>query len=210
MSRGGRAFQIDGVTCKERLWPKNATGGISPPTPGPQRTAVDQATSHGLLRVFLAVILVAVSFVGGFALRSQTELVASWGILVSDGEREALQAAAANNTFESVSARVGMEDIPPRTHGRDRPYVGHLFHARRLDEVHRRPLCHLLQPRSVTTPTSRETTERSYAGIGVVFADYNGRAYVSDVFEGSEAEAKGVQQGDSSPPSTARTYRPGR
>ena len=42
----------------------------------------------------------------------------------------------------------------------------------------------------------KETTERSYAGIGVVFADYNGRAYVSDVFEGSEAEAKGVQQGD--------------
>lgn len=30
----------------------------------------------------------------------------------------------------------------------------------------------------------------------MVFADYNGRAYVSDVFEGSEAEAKGVQQGD--------------
>lgn len=47
-----------------------------------------------------------------------------------------------------------------------------------------------------TTPTSRRPTERSYAGIGVVFADYNGRAYVSDVFEGSEAEAKGVQQGD--------------
>lgn len=62
--------------------------------------------------MFLAVILVAVSFVGGFALRSQTELVASWGIPVSDGEREALAAAAANNTFESVSARVGdVEDI---------------------------------------------------------------------------------------------------
>ena len=84
-------------------------------TPNPRARSerrVDQATSHGLLRVFLAVILVAVSFVGGFALRSQTELVASWGIPVSDGEREALAAAAANNTFESVSARVGdVEDI---------------------------------------------------------------------------------------------------
>ncbi|MDE8685635.1 hypothetical protein P0G11_14000, partial [Adlercreutzia rubneri] len=68
---------------------------------------VDQATIHALLREFLAVILVAVSFVGVLALRSQTELVASWGIPVSDGEREALAAAAANNTFESVSARVG-------------------------------------------------------------------------------------------------------
>ncbi|MFR7404065.1 MAG: hypothetical protein ACLUW6_05435 [Coriobacteriaceae bacterium] len=55
----------------------------------------------------------------GFRLRSQTELVASWGILVSDGEREALAAAAASNTFESVPA-CGHEDILPRTHGRDR------------------------------------------------------------------------------------------
>ena len=42
----------------------------------------------------------------------------------------------------------------------------------------------------------KESTSRSYAGIGVIFADYNGRAYVAGVFEGSEAEAKGVQQGD--------------
>ena len=41
-------------------------------TPNPRARSerrVDQATSHGLLRVFLAVILVAVSFVGGFGLR---------------------------------------------------------------------------------------------------------------------------------------------
>ncbi len=42
----------------------------------------------------------------------------------------------------------------------------------------------------------KETTERSYAGIGVVFADYNRRAYVSDVFEGSRGRGQGVQQGD--------------
>lgn len=123
-------------------------------TPNPRARSerrVDQATSHGLLRVFLAVILVAVSFVGGFALRSQTELVASWGIPVSDGEREALAAAAASNHLRvrlGPGGRCGGHPLHV-LHGRDRPYIGHLFHARRLDEVHRRPLCHLLQPRSV-------------------------------------------------------------
>ena len=198
MSRGGRAFQIDGVTCKERPWPKNATGGISPPTPGPAASGgCDQATSHGLLRVFLAVILVAVSFVGGFALRSQTELVASWGIPVSDGEREALAAAAANNTFESVSARVGdVEDILS-TYFMDEIDLTAATYSM-LDDLMKStgdPYATYYNPDLYNTYI-KETTERSYAGIGVVFADYNGRAYVSDVFEGSEAEAKGVQQGD--------------
>ena len=155
-------------------------------TPNPRARSerrVDQATSHGLLRVFLAVILVAVSFVGGFALRSQTELVASWGIPVSDGEREALAAAAANNTFESVSARVGdVEDILS-TYSMDEIDLTSATYATYYNP-------------DLYNTYIKETTERSYAGIGVVFADYNGRAYVSDVFEGSEAEAKGVQQGD--------------
>ena len=158
---------------------------------------VDQATSHGLLRVFLAVILVAVSFVGGFALRSQTELVASWGIPVSDGEREALAAAAASNTFESVSARVGdVEDILS-TYSMDEIDLTSATYSM-LDDLMKStgdPYATYYNPDLYNTYI-KETTERSYAGIGVVFADYNGRAYVSDVFEGSEAEAKGVQQGD--------------
>lgn len=59
-------------------------------------------------------------------------------------------------------------------HGRDRPYIGHLFHARRLDEVHRAtPYATYYNPDLYNTYI-KETTERSYAGIGVVFADYNG------------------------------------
>ena len=136
-------------------------------------------------------------FVGGFALRSQTELVASWGIPVSDGEREALAAAAANNTFESVSARVGdVEDILS-TYSMDEIDLTAATYSM-LDDLMKStgdPYATYYNPDLYNTYI-KETTERSYAGIGVVFADYNGRAYVSDVFEGSEAEAKGVQQGD--------------
>lgn len=176
---------------------KERNGRHLTPTPARSERRVDQATSHGLLRVFLAVILVAVSFVGGFALRSQTELVASWGIPVSDGEREALAAAAANNTFESVSARVGdVEDILS-TYSMDEIDLTAATYSM-LDDLMKStgdPYATYYNPDLYNTYI-KETTERSYAGIGVVFADYNGRAYVSDVFEGSEAEAKGVQQGD--------------
>ena len=150
-------------------------------TPNPRARSerrVDQATSHGLLRVFLAVILVAVSFVGGFALRSQTELVASWGIPVSDGEREALAAAAANNTFESVSARVGdVEDILS-TYSMDEIDLTSATYSM-LDDLMKStgdPYATYYNPDLYNTYI-KETTERSYAGIGVVFAE-------------------GVQQGD--------------
>lgn len=36
----------------------------------------------------------------------------------------------------------------------------------------------------------------SFSGVGVLFAEYQNRAYVVDVFEGSEAEAKDVRAGD--------------
>ena len=190
MARGGGHVEFSGEPERWGQGQKQQQGARS-------ERRVDQATSHGLLRVFLAVILVAVSFVGGFALRSQTELVASWGIPVSDGEREALAAAAANNTFESVSARVGdVEDILS-TYSMDEIDLTSATYSM-LDDLMKStgdPYATYYNPDLYNTYI-KETTERSYAGIGVVFADYNGRAYVSDVFEGSEAEAKGVQQGD--------------
>ena len=40
------------------------------------------------------------------------------------------------------------------------------------------------------------TEDEGYAGIGVLFSEYNGQAYVVDVFEGSPAQLEGVQEGD--------------
>ncbi len=39
-------------------------------------------------------------------------------------------------------------------------------------------------------------TSKTYTGIGVLFGEYEGKAYVTDVFAGSEAEGKGIQSGD--------------
>lgn len=161
--------------------------------------------------MFLAVILVAVSFVGGFALRSQTELVASWGIPVSDGEREALAAAAANNTFESVSARVGdVEDILS-TYSMDEIDLTAATYSM-LDDLMKStgdPYATYYNPDLYNTYI-KETTERSYAGIGVVFADYNGAPTCRMSSRAPRPRPKACSRATSSPPSTARTYRPGR
>ena len=38
--------------------------------------------------------------------------------------------------------------------------------------------------------------DETYAGVGVLFSEYNGQAYVVDVFEGSSAQLEGVMPGD--------------
>ena len=158
---------------------------------------MERTMNHRLLRGFLLVIFVAAAFVGGFALRSQTALVASWGIPVSAGEEEALAAAAATNNEESISARVADVETILSTYSMDEINLTDATYSMLEDMMKSTgdPYAAYYNPDRYNNYI-KETTDRSYAGIGVVFSDYNGRAYVSDVFEGSEAEAKGVQQGD--------------
>ena len=158
---------------------------------------VERANNRLLFRLFTLVILVAVAFAGGFLLRSQTELVASWGIPVSQGEQEALNQAAIQSNYESITARVGDVERILTTYSLDEINLTDATYTM-LDDLMKStgdPYATYYNP-DVYNNYIKESTDRSYAGIGVVFADYNGRAYVADVFEGSEAEAKGVQQGD--------------
>lgn len=137
--------------------------------------------------------------------------MASWGIPVSDGEREALAAAAANNTFESVSARVGdVEDILS-TYSMDEIDLTSATYSM-LDDLMKStgdPYATYYNPDLYNTYI-KETTERSYAGIGVVFADYNGAPTCRMSSRAPRPRPKACNRATSSPPSTARTYRPGR
>ena len=161
---------------------------------GEQR--MERATNHLMFRLFITVILVAVAFCAGFVLRSQTALVASWGIPVTEEEAASLSQAAAQDTYESVSARVAdVEDILD-TYSLDKVDLTGATYSMLADMMKSTgdPYASYYNP-DLYNNYIKESTSRSYAGIGVIFADYNGRAYVAGVFEGSEAEAKGVQQG---------------
>lgn len=162
---------------------------------GEQR--MERATNHLMFRVFVTVILVAVAFCAGFVLRSQTALMDEWGIPVSDEEAAALAQSASPDTYESVSARVAdVEDILA-TYSLDKADLTDATYSMLADLMKATgdPYASYYNP-DLYNNYIKESASRSYAGLGVTFADYNGRAYVSGVFEGSEAEAKGVQQGD--------------
>lgn len=147
-----------------------------------------------ILTVFVAIVL---AFAAGFLVRSQTTFVSSLGFPVSAEEGGATQANATKTAYDSVSARISeVEDLLEKNSLRsfdvgsatsgvidalmkstDDPYAAYYDPDRYAKYL-------------------QDTANRSYAGIGVLFADYDGRAYAVDVFEGSEAEAQGVQQGD--------------
>lgn len=154
--------------------------------------------NHLFFRGLVVFLLLVAVFCAGFILRSQTALVASWGIPVSDSEAEALAAAASTGVQdESISARVGDVERILNTYSLDTADLTKATYSM-LDDLVKStgdPYATYYNP-DLYNAYIKETSDRSYAGIGVVFADYNGRAYAADVFEGSEAEAKGVQQGD--------------
>ncbi|MCI8469382.1 MAG: PDZ domain-containing protein [Eggerthellaceae bacterium] len=148
-----------------------------------------------LLSLFLVVV---VAFVAGFAVRSQTAFVQSLGFTVSPEEASATASSKnLKSTYDSISARV--EEVED------------LLSDNSLDELDLEqatvsmleamlkatgdPYAAYFSPDRYSSYI-KESSERSYAGIGVLFSEYNGRAYVADVFEGSEAAAKGVRQGD--------------
>lgn len=158
----------------------------------------ERASNQLILRLSIAVILAAAAFCGGFALRSQTDLIDSWGIPVSDEESEALATAANRESYDtSITARVRDVEQILSTYSLDEINLTEATYTMLADLMKSTgdPYAAYYNP-DLYNNYIKESTDRSYAGIGVVFADYNGRAYVADVFEGSEAEAKGVRQGD--------------
>lgn len=147
-------------------------------------------------RAFAFVIVLAVAFCAGFFVRGYEPLMTSLGI----GTGESLQnpgQTVTGNTYDSVSARVAEVEGILQQDSLDSydldsttssildsfvaatadPYLRYFDSARYA--VYR-----------------QESAKGSYEGIGVLFGEYNGEAYVVDVFDGSSAQTAGVQEGD--------------
>ncbi len=164
------------------------------------RTRKRRARSYRLIRVFLVIILAVAAFAIGFMVRGQSTFLQSLGfpssitgIVQSDITD---QNAAKKDVYNSLSMRVAeVEDI----------LAADSLDSYNLDEVTESTL----QAFSTASddPYLRyysadrynallNTQNEGYAGVGVLFSEYNGQAYVVDVFEGSPAQLEGVQEGD--------------
>lgn len=164
------------------------------------RTRKRRARSYRLIRVFLAIILICGAFAAGFAVRGQSSFLQSLGFPTSvTGIAQndvAEQTAAKKDVFNSLSMRVAeVEDI----------LSGDSLDTYNIDEVTEStlqafseasddPYLRYYSPERYNALLN--TQNEGYAGVGVLFSEYNGQAYVVDVFEGAPAQLEGVQEGD--------------
>ena len=159
------------------------------------RTARERNRRFARLAAF--VIAVALAFAGGFALRGQTALLLSLGFQTSPEEASPAAKSAAKSTFNAVSARMSEVEDVLKENSMD-SYDLDEATAKTLEafaEVTGDDYVRYFNPQHYAAYV-KESASGTYAGIGVLFSDYPGRAYVADGFSGSAAEAQGVQQGD--------------
>lgn len=151
-----------------------------------------------MTRIMLGILLLCAAFVIGFVLRGQVALLDSLGF--AQYATEATRnpgATVSGDTYDSIGARV--EEV-------EGIIAGYSLNSFDLDNATQGVIGALVD--SVDDPYFDYYDEKRYAlflqetsnitaGIGVLFSEDSGIAYAADVFEGSPAQAAGVQQGDS-------------
>ena len=164
------------------------------------RTRKRRARSYRLIRVFIVVLLLCAAFIAGFSIRGQSAFLQTLGFPESitgiNASEVADQNAAKKDVYNSLSMRVSeVEDI----------LATDSLDTYDLDVATQNALTAFAE--SSSDPYVRyysadrynallNTQDEGYAGVGVLFSEYNGQAYVVDVFEGSPAQLEGVQEGD--------------
>ncbi len=146
------------------------------------------------IAVFIALV---VAFAAGFMVRNATGLMTELGFPVKELESTTDASKSKKSTYDAVSPRISEAEDLLSAYSLDSYDLESSTYAA-LEAMMKStgdPYAAYYTPERYAAYT-KDAANRGYAGIGVLFADYNGRAYVVDVFEGSEAEAKGVQQGD--------------
>lgn len=161
-------------------------------------TLREHARNKRIASLLIVFLLLVASFACGFAVHSSPQVMAALG---ADDSADASATHAVTNskksTYDSISARVEeAEDM---------------LSSYSFDEVHLQIATKSMledMMKSTEDPYSayfdqeryeafiRENADKNPSGVGVLFGDYNGRAYAIDVLEGSEAQAQGVTQGD--------------
>lgn len=150
-----------------------------------------------LIKALIVVVILCAAFVGGFAVRGDAPLLESLGFtsLVVDVDRNP-GSTTSGDTYNSIGARVEevegiLENDSLDSYDLDSA-TSNILDA--FSDTTEDP--YLRYYDSQRYAALLQDTSGSYAGIGVLFSEYNGRAYAVDVFEGSAAQAADVRQGD--------------
>ena len=160
-----------------------------------------RAHSFHVVRVLVAIVAVAIAFVVGFFARGESEFLSSLGFPesitgIAENATGADQTTGKKDVFNSIAMRVAEVEEILATDSLD---------TYNMDEATDKALSSFADSSNdkylrYYTPERYQALlaneEDGYAGIGVLFSEYNGQAYAVDVFEGSEAQLEGVREGD--------------
>ena len=162
------------------------------------RTQKIRARNSRLIQIFVVVILACAMFAAGFLVRDHPYFLQRLGFpdTVTGLATNIADQNDTKDVHNSLSMRVGEVEDKLKNDSLD---------EYDLDEVTVKTLeafaGSTYDPylRYYTAERYRELLNQvgeGYAGIGVLFSEYNGMAYVVDVFDGSESQLAGVQEGD--------------
>lgn len=157
----------------------------------------ERAANKKIVRFLLLFLILIIVFVAGFLLRSNTTLMSQMGLISDDALDSPSSTTSQMLSYDTLSARINEVETM---------LADYSFDDVDVQEATGKMLTELLD--STGDPYAqyydskrfeeyiKENADRKISGVGVLFGDYNGRAYVIDVLEGSEAQAEGVSQGD--------------
>ena len=162
------------------------------------RTQKIRARNSRLIQIFVVVILACAMFAAGFLVRDHPYFLQRLGFpdTVTGLATNIADQNDAKDVYNSLSVRVAEVEDKLKNDSLD---------EYDLDEVTVKTLEAFAGAtydpylRYYTAERYRELLNQvgeGYAGIGVLFSEYNGMAYVVDVFDGSEAQLAGIQEGD--------------
>lgn len=145
----------------------------------------------------VAFLVIVAAFLLGFLLRGNPYFMNAIGMGVDEEDAATIGASTSQQAYDSLSGRISeVDDL----------LSSYSFDEIDLDETTSTLLTELLE--STGDPYAEyftkeryetyleESTGFNFSGIGVLFGDYQGRAYATDVLEGSQAQAEGIEQGD--------------
>ena len=151
-----------------------------------------------ILLVLAVVVAIVAAFAIGFAVRGNIQLMTSLGFVTAE-EADAKNpgATVTGNTYDSISARVAevegiLEQQSVASYDLEAATSNLLTDFSKVVDD---PYARYFTPAQYAL-YKQESSSSSSAGIGVLFAEYNGRVYAADVFEGSSASVSGVEAGD--------------
>lgn len=159
------------------------------------RTA--RARNVHLAKIFAVVVIVFGAFAVGFFVRGNSPLLESLGFasLVVDVDRNP-GSTVSGDTYNSLGARVEEVEGILANESLDSYDLG-MATSNVLDafaDTTQDPYMRYYD--SGRYAALLQDSSGHYPGIGVLFSEYEGRAYAVDVFEGSAAQAADVRQGD--------------